>query len=98
MGIFKKIFDWTNHGAAADISRNRQTVSRQRVEQNSPLRKVTETSPAPVVSEPDLTALDSSVSEFVPYPVVNSYQFEEPIRKQEQDPFASSPEWKKERS
>jgi hypothetical protein len=98
MGIFKKIFDWTGHGAVPDIGKNRQTVSRQPVEQNSPLRKVTETLPAPVVSEPDLTALDSSVSEFVPYPVVNSYKFEEPIRKQEQDPFASSPEWKKERS
>ena len=97
MGIFKKILAWTSNGAPAHVDENRETLFRQPVEQNSSIRSAPEALPA-VLSVPGLAVGDSKIPELVPYPFENPRTFGPASQNQGQDPFASSPEWKKERS
>jgi hypothetical protein len=85
MGIFRKILAWTSNEAPAHVDENRETLFRQPVEQNSSIRSVSETVPASALSVP-------------PYPFENPRTFGQASQNQGQDPFTSSPEWKKERS
>ena len=98
MGIFKKILAWTSNGAPAHVDENRETLFRQPVEQNSPIRSVPQTLPVSVLSVPGLAVGDSKMPELVPYPFENPRTFGQASQNPGQDPFASSPEWKKERS
>jgi len=98
MGIFKKIFDWTTHEPPADIDKNGKTASRQPAVPNSPIRSMTETLPAPVVSVTGLAALNSRVTELVAYPLENSRRLGVPTRNQVQDHFPTSPDWENERA